>query len=445
MGIYRKIFKIALPIAFQQFLFTSVNFVDTVMIGKLGEIPIAAVGLSNQFFFLYNLVLFGLVSGGAIFFAQFWGKKDEDGLARASALTVISALGFSFVFFGLSFFAPQFVMRFYSPDPEVISSGISYLKIVAFSYPVFAITMVFSFALRSVEKAIIPMYTSIVELSANVFFNYVLIFGKLGFPRLEVIGAAWGTLIARIIGLTSLLIIIEIRRLPGRFNISHVRKINKNFIKRYFHYTLPTVGNEFAWSFGMTMYSVVYAHMSTQVIAARNIMGTIEGFAFSFTFSVASAASVIVGNILGASQYEKAYEISKKILKLAELVAVIAGTITVIVTLYAVNLFDVSNDIKNLVRITMTISMGFIPIKVFNGVNIVGFLRAGGDTRFSFALEASTLWLLGVPLAVLSGLVLKLNFPLVYLFTMSDELTKAAILLWRYKSKKWIKNVVEGI
>ncbi|SHH27790.1 MATE family efflux transporter [Thermosipho atlanticus] len=445
MGVYRKIFKIALPIALQQFLFTSVNFVDTVMIGRLGEIPIAAVGLSNQFFFLYNLVLFGLVSGGAIFFAQFWGKRDEDGLARSSALTVISALAFSFIFFVLSFFTPQFVMRFYSPDPEVIAVGITYLKIVSFSYPIFAVSMVFSLVLRSIEKAIIPMYTTIVELMSNVFFNYVLIFGKLGFPKLGVEGAAWGTLIARVIGLTSLLIIIEVKRLPGRFNLYHVRRINKLFVKRYFHYTLPTIGNEFAWSFGMTMYSVVYAHMSTQVIAARNIMGTIEGFAYSFTFSVASAASVIVGNILGASEYEKAYEVSKKILKLAELVAVISGIITILVTFYAVNLFDVSDEIKNLVRITMIISMGFIPIKVFNGVNIVGFLRAGGDTRFSFAIEATTLWLLGVPLAVLSGLILNMSFPVVYLFTMSDEITKAIILLWRYKSKKWIKNVVEGI
>ncbi|MBT1247331.1 MULTISPECIES: MATE family efflux transporter [unclassified Thermosipho (in: thermotogales)] len=354
MGVYRKIFKIALPIALQQFLFTSVNFVDTVMIGRLGEIPIAAVGLSNQFFFLYNLVLFGLVSGGAIFFAQFWGKRDEDGLARSSAITVISALAFSFIFFVLSFFTPQFVMRFYSPDPEVIAVGITYLKIVSFSYPIFAVSMVFSFALRSVEKAIVPMYTTIVELLSNVFFNYVLIFGKLGFPKLGVEGAAWGTLIARVIGLTSLLIIIEVKRLPGRFNLYHV-----------------------------------------------------QGFAYSFTFSVASAASVIVGNILGASEYEKAYEVSKKILKLAELVAVISGIITILVTFYAVNLFDVSNEIKNLVKVTMIISMGFIPIKVFNGVNIVGFLRAGGDTRFSFAIEASTLWLLGVPIAVLSGPVLK--------------------------------------
>ncbi|MBB6062914.1 putative MATE family efflux protein [Thermosipho japonicus] len=445
MGIYKKIFAIALPIALQQFLSTGVNFVDTLMIGKLGEVAIASVGLSNQFFFLYNLILFGLISGGSIFFSQFWGKKDIDGIAKSSAVTSTTALLFSAVFFTLSFFFPQIVMRFFSPDPLVIKEGIIYLKIISFSFPIFALSMVFSFVLRSVEKAHIPMYVTIVELSTNVFLNYSLIFGKFGFPKLGILGAAIATLIARIVGLASLILIIKIKNLPGFFTLKHVEMIDKKFLKNFFHYTLPTIANEFAWSFGMTMYSVIYAHMSTQTIAARNIMGTIEGFAYSFTFSIASAASVIVGNYLGASRFKEAFDVSKKVIKLSQIVAIISGTLTVILSYYIVNFFDVSDEVKILVRVTITISMAFIPIKVFNGLNIVGFLRAGGDTRYSFMVEAGTLWLLGVPLAAFSGLILKFSFPIVYLFTMSDEITKAIILYSRYHSKKWVKNVVEKL
>ncbi|ONN27026.1 multidrug transporter MATE [Thermosipho affectus] len=445
MHIYRKLFKIAIPIALQQFLFSSVNFLDTLMIGKLGENSIAAVGLANQFFFFYNLVIFGLVSGGAIFFAQFWGKGDLEGLSKSTALTTISSLFISIPFFLLTLFSPKFVMTFFSPDPLVIDLGIKYLKILSISFPIFAVSMVFSFMLRSIHKAHIPMYTTIVELSTNVLFNYILIFGNFGFPRLGVIGASIATVISRLVGLIVLIAIIKIKNLPGMFSITHIKLLNKSFIKKFFHYTLPTVANEFAWSLGFTMYSVIYAHMSTKVIAARNIVGTIEGFAWAFSFSLANAASVIVGNYLGAKKYNDAYKISKKIITLTEIVAIISALVTYILTIYAVNLFNVSQEVKRLVIIAMAISMGFVPVKIFNGLNVVGFLRAGGDTRFSFAVEASTLWFLGVPLAAFGGLVLKLSFPIVLLLTMTDELAKFLILLLRYKSKRWIRNVVENI
>ncbi|MBT1247115.1 MULTISPECIES: MATE family efflux transporter [unclassified Thermosipho (in: thermotogales)] len=445
MHIYRKLFKIAIPIALQQFLFSSVNFLDTLMIGKLGENSIAAVGLANQFFFFYNIVIFGLVSGGAIFFAQFWGKGDLEGLSKSTALTTISSLFISIPFFLLTLFSPKFVMTFFSPDPLVIDLGIKYLKILSISFPIFAVSMVFSFMLRSIHKAHIPMYTTVVELSTNVLLNYILIFGKFGFPRLGVIGASIATVISRLVGLIVLIAIIKIKNLPGMFSITHIKLLNKSFIKKFFHYTLPTVANEFAWSLGFTMYSVIYAHMSTKVIAARNIVGTIEGFAWAFSFSLANAASVIVGNYLGAKKYNDAYKISKKIITLTEIVAIISALVTYILTIYAVNLFNVSQEVKRLVIIAMAISMGFVPVKIFNGLNVVGFLRAGGDTRFSFAVEASTLWFLGVPLAAFGGLVLKLSFPIVLLLTMTDELAKFLILLLRYKSKRWIRNVVENI
>ncbi|ABR30691.1 multidrug transporter MATE [Thermosipho melanesiensis] len=445
MGIYRDLFKIAIPVALQQFLFSSVSFLDTLMIGRLGEDAIAAIGLANQFFFFYNIVLFGLVSGGAIFFSQFWGKGDFEGLSKSTALTTLSSLFVSIPFFVLSLFFPGYVMRFFSPDPIVIELGVKYIKILSISFPIFAISMVFSFMLRSIHKAHIPMYTTIIELTTNVFLNYVLIFGNFGFPKLGVIGAAIATVFSRIIGLFVLIVTVKLQKLPGMFSLHHIGALNKNFINRFFHYTLPTLANEFAWSLGFTMYSVIYAHMSTKVIAARNIIGTIEGFAWAFSFSLANAASVIIGNYLGAKRFGEAYKISRKIIKLTEIVATISAAATYILTVFSVDLFNISQDVKSLVIVAMAISMGFVPIKIFNGLNIVGFLRAGGDTRFSFAVEATTLWVLGVPLAAIGGLILKLSFPLVLLLTMVDEITKFFILLSRYKSRKWVRNVVENI
>jgi putative MATE family efflux protein len=445
MEVYFRILKVAFPIALQQVIFTSVNFVDTLMMGMLGEVAIASVGLSNQFFFLYNLILFGLVSGGAIFFSQYWGKKDEVGLSSSVAITLISSIVFSIPFFLLSFFAPEMVLRFFTPDIAVIEAGINYLKIIAFSYPLFAITMVFSFMLRSIRKVHLPLIITIIELSSNIFLNYILIFGKLGFPALGIKGAAIGTFIARLIGSTSTIVIVYSRKLPGRAYFRHVKNLTPKFLKNFFHYTIPTMANELAWSLGITMYSVVYAHMSTSVIAAQRVMSTIEGFATSVTFSIANAASVIIGNILGSSQFDEAYCTSKKALKLAEIISVIAAILGVAITFLIIDFFDVSEEVKNMVRITIIISMSFLPVKIFNGMNVVGFLRAGGDTRFSFMVEASTLWLVGVPLSAIGGLVLGLSFPMVYSLTMIEEVIKAIILSYRFRSKKWLKNVLEEV
>lgn len=445
MEVYFRILKVAFPIALQQVIFTSVNFVDTLMMGMLGEVAIASVGLSNQFFFLYNLILFGLVSGGAIFFSQYWGKKDEVGLSSSVAITLISSIVFSIPFFLLSFFAPEMVLRFFTPDIAVIEAGINYLKIIAFSYPLFAITMVFSFMLRSIRKVHLPLIITIIELSSNIFLNYILIFGKLGFPALGIKGAAIGTFMARLIGSTSTIVIVYSRKLPGRAYFRHVKNLTPKFLKNFFHYTIPTMANELAWSLGITMYSVVYAHMSTSVIAAQRVMSTIEGFATSVTFSIANAASVIIGNILGSSQFDEAYCTSKKALKLAEIISVIAAILGVAITFLIIDFFDVSEEVKNMVRITIIVSMSFLPVKIFNGMNVVGFLRAGGDTRFSFMVEASTLWLIGVPLSAIGGLVLGLSFPMVYSLTMIEEVIKAIILSYRFRSKKWLKNVLEEV
>jgi len=443
MGLYRRLFRIAIPVAVQQFIFTSVNFVDTLMIGTLGETAIAAVGLSNQLFFLYNLVIFGLASGGAIFFAQYWGRSDIEGIARSTALTSLLALAFSTPFFVLSFFFPRFTLSFFSPDSAVIIVGVPYLKIVALSYPFFAITFVMSMVLRSVEHAIVPMFTSILEVFTNVLLNYGLIFGKLGMPRFGVCGAGIATSLARMIGFVALLSVILFRRYPGRFGWRHVRSLSSKFVSHFLRYTFPTVANEFAWAAGVTMYSVIYAHMSTQAIAARNVMSTIEGFAFSFTFALASAAGVIVGKELGASRFKEAYEDSKRILKLIVMVAVVSGLAIVGITYGVIRLFKISLRAKEMVLAAMIISASFMPVKSFNAVNIVGFLRAGGDTRFSFLLEASTLWFVGVPLCALGGLILKMDFFIVYLLTMVEESLKAIMLVFRFKGKKWVRNVVE--
>ena len=445
MNIYRRLFSVALPIAIQQIILSSMNFVDMLMIGQLGEVSISAVGLSNQFFFIFNVVMFGLVSGGSIFIAQFWGTKQTFNISRTTALMLTCSLILSSIFFVLAFFFPENTLRVFSPDLQVIRDGAGYLNAISFSFITFGITMTYAFVMRNTEKAVIPMMVSMIAIGLNVLLNYSLIFGNFGFPKLGIRGAGIGTLLSRIFEMILILIIVYARKLPGRVNLEHFKALSKTFFKRFLKYTTPTVLNELFWSTGFSMYAIIYSYMGTKLLAANRIMNSIERFSFAVLLALSNAAAVIIGQELGKSSFENAKYISKKIIYLELFLAVLFITPMIIFAPVFVNIFSVSDEVKKLAILLLRLSMLYAPIKILNGLFIVGILRAGGDTKFSFYVEAGCLWLVGIPITAIAGLVLKWPFPVVYSLCMVEETTKFLILIKRYKKGAWLKNVVESI
>ncbi|HOO31764.1 MAG TPA: MATE family efflux transporter [Thermotogota bacterium] len=445
MNIYKRLFKIALPIAIQQIILTSMNFVDMLMIGQLGEVSIAAVGLSNQLFFIFNVVTFGLVSGGSIFIAQFWGTKQTYNISRTTALMLICSTVISVFFFVLAFFFPEQTLRVFSPDQQVISQGAGYLNAIGVSFLAFGITMTISFVLRNTENAVIPMIISIISIGLNVLLNYSLIFGHFGFPAMGIRGAGIGTLVSRMVEMSLILIILYWKKLPGRVHLEHFSSLSKDFVKRFLRYTFPTVANELFWSTGFSMYSIIYSYMGTSLLAATRIMSSIERFSFSVVLALANAAAVIIGQELGKSSFEQAKHISKKIIKLDLLIAFILMIPMILFAPQFVSLFSVTPKVKSLSILLLRLSMLYSPVKIMNGLFIVGFLRAGGDTKFSFAVEAGCLWLVGIPVTAVAGLIIGLPFPLVYSLCMVEETLKLIILIRRYRGGKWLKNVVENM
>jgi len=445
MNVYKRLFSVALPIAIQQIILSSMNFVDLLMIGQLGEVSISAVGLSNQFFFIFNVVMFGLVSGGSIFIAQFWGTKQEFNISRTTALMISCSLILSMLFFILAFFFPENTLRIFSPDQLVIQEGTKYLSAISFSFITFGITMTYAFVLRNTEKAVIPMMVSMIAIGLNVLLNYSLIFGNFGFPELGIQGAGIGTLLSRIFEMFLILFIVYWKKMPGRVHVEHFKALSKSFFKRFLKYTTPTVLNELFWSTGYSMYAIIYSYMGTRLLAANRIMNSIERFSFAVLLALSNAAAVIIGQELGKSSYEKAKYISRKIIVLEIFIVIVLVIPMIIFAPQFVNLFSVTPEVKKLAILLLRLSMLFAPVKVLNGLFIVGVLRAGGDTRFSFYVEAGCLWLIGIPISAVAGLILKWPFPLVYSLCMVEETAKFIILIKRYKKGAWLKNVVESL
>jgi len=389
--------------------------------------------------------MFGLVSGGSIFVAQFWGTKQYDNISRTTALMIICSLIISAFFFTMALFFPYATLRIFSPDKAVINEGIGYLSIISYSFITFGITMTFSFVLRNTENAFVPMIISVISIGLNVFLNWTFIFGRFGIEAMGVRGAGLGTLIARLFELSLTLLVVYTRKYPGMVFFEHFESITKDFLRRFLKYTIPTVANEFFWSTGFTMYSIIYSYMGTRLLAANRIMNSIERLAFALLFALSNAAAVIIGQELGRSDYENARLISSKIITLILIITVFCVTPMFIFAPQFVMLFNVTPEVKELAIFLLRLAMIFVPVKVLNGLFVVGILRAGGDTRFTFFVETGCLWFIGIPATAITGLILNWPFPVVYSMCMVEEVIKLIIVIKRYKSGAWLKNVVESI
>ena len=440
---YRNLFRLAVPMALQSFLMFSLNMIDTVMIGQLGETEIASVALGNQVFFVLLLFCYGITTGTAVFTAQYWGKKDIPGIRRATGLCIITAASGAVLVTLLSILRPEWILAVFSKDMRVVDLGSDYLRIVCLSYVLSAVSMSFAMVLRSVERPKLPLLVTFISLVLNTALNYLLIFGKLGFPALGVKGAAIATAVSRFMEFTVMLVIVYGRKTPLAGRIGEFLDISAAFARQYFRITIPVVLNEVGWALGFTMYKVVFARMGTEVIAAVNIAETVTNLLLVVFHGTSNACAVMIGNLLGAGEDKKAYNYAVRFSIIGPLLGVVIGFVLIVISGWVPLLFRVSQSVRDATRTILIIHALFTAFDVFNWQLIVGILRSGGDTRFSMLMEIGTMWGYGVPLAFVAGLVLHQPVAVVFFLVRSEEIVKFAVGIFRLLSKKWIRNLTE--
>lgn len=442
---YKTMITIAIPIAIQNLISSSLNMIDNLMISRLGVSELASVSLANQFFFLFVLLLFGINSGAGIFISQFWGRKDIKNIRRVLGIALISGGILSLIFSGFAYFTPKLIMSIFIKDIEVINLGSKYLKIASISYVITSITFAFSFASRSIGHAKLPMVVTSISLGINTLLNYLLIFGNFYFPQLGVEGAAIATLISRIIELTILLRVIYKKGYILAANFSELFDITKSFLKRFFNTTTPVILNEAVWSLGMTMYAIAYARIGEKATASIQIANNIQNIFMVISMGLGNACAVMIGNQIGSDNRKKALDYAKKYCFIGPIVGLIIGGLLYLLSPVILYLFNTSSDVEGSVRKILLVMGIFMFIKVFNVVLIVGIFRGGGDTKFSLLLEAASVWLIGVPLAFLGAHIWNLPIYLVVLLVSFEEVVKAIIGIPRLISKKWVRNVVKSM
>ena len=440
--------RIALPIIAQQAMFSLLNMLGVIFVGQKGDASVAAVGLAGQIAFLLNLVHFGIVSGAAMFTAQFWGKQDIQNLRRVLGMCLIMAISASLIFFALAQLMPAQILRIYSKDAEVIALGTTYIRTFSWTFLFFAVTFSYALVMRSTGNVVTPTMVGVGALFISTVLSYSLIFGRLGLPELGIQGAALAAVIARFLECAALLTITYKTRSPVAASLQELLGFDRVFFSRVIKPMLPVILNELFWSLGITTYNIIYGRMGTQSYAAMNIVSTIEQVAFVVFIGVSNATSVLVGNRIGAGKEEEAYIYAGRSLGIGIVGGLLLGLVLQLVKVPVLSLYKVSPEVIEYAGNIINVVSLFLWIRVNNMTTVVGILRAGGDTRFSLFLDGIIIWIVGVPMAYLAAFKLGLPVYFVYLFAMSEEATKWVLGIRRYLSRKWINNLtfqVDGL
>ncbi|MDL1909496.1 MATE family efflux transporter [Chloroflexi bacterium CFX6] len=442
---FPNIWRIGFPIFVQQLAFAGLNMLGVLFVGQKGETAVAAVGLAGQVAFLLNLVHFGVISGAAMFTAQFWGRGDIANLRRVLGLCLALAVSVSLIFLALAQFFPEGILRIYSKDEAVIALGADYIRTFSWTFLFFAVTFSYAMVMRSTGNVKLPTIISVSALALSTFLSYALLFGRFGFPELGVNGVAVAAVVARALECVVLLTVVYALKSPVAGSLKELFNFDLPFVGRVIRPMFPVILNELFWSLGITAYYAIYGNMGTESIAAMNIVNSIEQVAFTFFIALSNATSVHVGNRIGAEREDDAYSFAGRSLGLGIAGGILVGALLQVVKAPILSLYNVSPDVIWNASVVLLVSGAFLAVRINNMTIVVGILRAGGDTKFSMFLDGFIIWIVGVPLAAVGAFVFDLPVYLVYLCAMAEEVTKWILGMRRYRSRRWIHNLTKQV
>ncbi|CAH1056627.1 MATE family efflux transporter [Paenibacillus pseudetheri] len=442
---YKSVYKIAVPVTLQSLLMALLNLTDQLMVGQLGDVAIASVGMSTKIYGIIAVVLAGLSTGVSIYAAQFWGNKDSKSVSQVLGLGLIVGFAFSFLFSVAVFIDSPLFLSMFTTDANVIDNGYIFLKIMSIGFVPVMLTMMYSAILRSTGHAKWPMYVSLIAVALNIILNYVLIYGNFGAPALGLKGAAIATLISRVIECLLIIGAVYRYRLPGAVGLKNLFIIPKPLIRKFFGTTYPLLLTELIWVLGETAYAIIYSRMGTMEMTAMTITFPLQGLCIGLLSGLASAAGVLVGNRLGANETDIALDHAKKFIRLGIIISLIVGVIIAAGSRLYVSAFNISEDAKQMSIYIVIVFAGFLWAKVSNMIIAGGILNSGGDSKFVFSMESTATWLIGVPSGLLLSYVWKQPVYLVYLVISLEEVVRFGFGYARIYSRKWMRNLVNDL
>ncbi len=438
---YKTMLSIAIPMSLQALITFSVNLIDTIMLGRVGEVALSASSLGTSFFMIVSVISMGLGCGSSVITAQYWGKQELDPIRQTAAICLKICTAVALVATVVTVAIPSQIMTLYTTDAAVITEGARYLRILAFSFVLSCLSTCLTALLRSVNIVKVSLLASIGSCLVNVFFNYIFIFGKLGAPVMGVAGAAVGTVIARVfeLGVIGIYFFCIDKRIG--FRLRHLRSWNARIARTFCSVSLPVVVSDLIMVLGGTIITIIIGHVGTAMTAANSIASTVNNVVVNLFFGLSNAATILTGNTIGAGRRDEAYLQGKTYYALAIIVGALGGLILYLLQDPIISIYDVSEQTRGYTAQMCTVLCCLMPILLLDHLLTKGTLRGGGDTKFLMFADTAFAYLVAAPLGALAAFVFDAPVWVIYLCLKSDFICKTFVCSWRFFSKKWIRDV----
>lgn len=438
---YQKALAIAIPIALQSLITIGVNMMDTVMLGSMGETQLSASSLANQFVNVFQIFGMGLGMGASVLIARFWGMGDKENLRRTVTIMLRLTLALATLFTAATICFPRGIMRLYTPDPGIIDAGRRYLRWVVACYYFQGLSLTITLTLRNVGLMKVPLYTSIAAFFVNIFFNWVFIFGKLGMPRMEIEGAALGTLISRVFEFAGIGGYFFLKDQKVGYRLRHLLMRCGELTKDYIKISIPVLISDGLMALGNNCVGMVFGRLGENFVSAQAITAVVQSCSTVVIQGVAQAATIVTGNTLGEGNVEKTQSQGEAFVALAMALGLLAGGIIQLIGHPVVNFYHMTEETNQIAYALMSAQAFIVFFQAINNVLAKGVLRGGGDTRFLMVADILFLWVASIPLGGLAGLVWHLPPFWTYCCIRIDHVMKAVWCIFRLRSGKWIKKV----
>ncbi len=450
---YKGVFALALPIALQSLISIGVNMLDTIMVGSLGENALSATSLANSFISIYHIFCMGLGMGASVLVSRYWGmKKAADGheeeagraLKQTVCLMLRITLGLAAIFALLTLFIPSTLMKMYTNDEEIIRLGDIYFRWSVITYFFLGTGLVSTIVLRSVGQVRLPLYVSIGAFFVNLGANYAFIFGKFGAPRMEVAGAALGTLIARLFEATMILGYLFGVDKKIRFRLRDLFMKTGSLIGEYIRISIPVLVSDAILAIGNNSVAMVIGHLGAAFVAANAITSVTQQLSTVVIQGVSQAGAIVTGQTLGLGNRQKTMDQGWMFFGLGLSLGAISAAFIMAVSHPIISTYNVSEETVKIAEQLMAAISIIIIFRATNSIMTKGVLRGGGDTKMLMVADNIFLWVLAIPFGILAGFVFHWPAFWIYVALKSDDIVKTFWCLGRLKSEKWIKKISTG-
>ena len=441
-GFRKQIRKLLAPIVIQNLLSAAVSSTDVIMLNYVGQSSISAVSLAANYAGILFNVFYGLGTGAALLCAQYYGKKDMRAIRTVEGIALRFSMLLSILVALCAFLLPDKMMLVFTNDPELIEIGARYLRIMGVAYICWGITEIYSAVLRSMGRVTVCMVLHLMAFFLNILLNAAFIFGLFGAPRLGAAGVAAATALSRVAQMVGYLIVSALSKdvkLDFRFLFVRNKLLTQDFVRL----AMPATGNDMIWGLAFSMYSVILGHLGNDAVAANSLVMVVRQLCSVFCFGVASAGGILLGNIMGEGDFEKAKRYGSSMMKMTVHTGILGG-ILVLLSMPFVLRFStasLSATAYHYLKVMLLINSYYLMGAAVNTSLIAGIFRAGGDTRFGLVCDVIDMWVYAVPLGFISAFVLKLPVLWVYFLLCTDEFVKWPWVIRHYRSGRWAKNI----